>query len=59
MRAEIPGVVAFHDGRSVLIAQREEVKELPEVQQCIDIILKGLVSDTWKCHSIWMCYSQV
>lgn len=40
--------MAFPDGGGVLIAQREEVKELPHIEQGFNIILKSMVSNPWE-----------
>lgn len=44
----LPGVVALPNGGGILIAQRQEVKELSHVQQGFHIILKSMVSHSWK-----------
>ena len=47
---EIPGVVALSHRGQVFVTERQEVKEISEIEQSIDVILKGTVGHTCKRH---------
>lgn len=38
-----PAVVALSDGSRVLVAQRQEVEELPHVEQGFDVVFESMV----------------
>lgn len=44
----LPGVVALPDGGGILIAERQEVEELSQVEQGFNVILKCMVSHSWE-----------
>lgn len=40
--------MALPSGGGVLVAERQEVEELPQVEQSLDVVLKGPVSHAYE-----------
>ena len=47
----LPGVMGLHDGSSVLIAERQKVEEVSEVEQRVHVVLKRVMRHTCERHA--------
>ena len=47
---EIPGVVALGHRGQVFVTEGQKVEEISEIEQSIDVILKGTVGHTCRRH---------
>lgn len=43
----LPGVMTLPDGGGILVAKRQEVEKLSQVEQGLNVILKRMMGYTW------------